>query len=220
MIALVRENGKEYQTHIYAEYGKGTKLLMLIENEDKTKLKWIKYIGKNHKRQLYIFEKSPVAWIKKGKMTGESWVVENNQFTPSIFSKKEYEILPSYPLSNDTYTLKEINQIQTPYDIEVLESIAMGFNKAIIERVKREENNITLYVNTPWSLSLKLIFENAERYSKFDDLSIIEEAEINLRNGKIDLFVTEGLANNFQDPIADDDYFVIADSLSYKLYFN
>ena len=54
VIAIIKENGKRYNTHVYAEYKEGKKLMLLAEDEEKSCLKWIKHFGKKMKRNCYI----------------------------------------------------------------------------------------------------------------------------------------------------------------------
>ena len=217
MIAIIKENGKKYNTHIYAEYKEGKKLMLLAEDEEKSCLKWIKHFGKKMKRICYILEKTPHEWLKKGKITGEAWVINDKSLYPSIFKGAERKIKEEYKLSCDEYSLSEINEIKSQRDKEALECLALGFHDSYITSIETKENSTSIYIDTGWDLILELVFEGVSRKSDLEDVMIIQSAELILGGNGISLFITEYISKSTQEYVyTDDDCFITADKLSYK----
>ena len=220
MIAIVKENGKLNYTHVYAEYGAGKKLMLLVENKEKSCLKWIKHYGKKMKRNCYILQKTPVEWLKKGKMTGEEWVINDKTLHPSIFKGAEREIKEEYSLSKEEYILQKINEIKNQMDKEALECLSFGFFGSYIQLLENKGNEFKIVLDTGKDLILELIFDGVQKHSDLEDVMIILSAELILGTNGVSLFVTEYISKSTGNTVyTEDDCFITADKLSYKAIF-
>lgn len=220
MIAIVKENGKLNYTHVYAEYRGGKGIMLLVEDGEKSCLKWIKHFGKKMKRNCYILEKAPEEWLKKGKLSGEDWVINDKALYPSIFKSAERKIKEEYSLSKEEYVLKKINEIKNQKDKEAIECLSFGFFGSYVQHLEKNGNGFKFVLDTGKDLILELLFDGVSRCADLEDVMIILSAELILGANGVSLFITEYISKSTGNTVyTEDDCFITGEKLSYKAIF-
>ncbi|MBO5287267.1 MAG: hypothetical protein J6B34_04005 [Clostridia bacterium] len=216
MIAVIKkENRTTYLTHVYAHTGKDNKMKLLALNETGDGLEWVSVWDKGFRRAYPLFATSTLEYVKD-MLFAENWVLEHKELLPTLFSKKKLPLKPEYLIGEPVTALPKLWHIENDGDIQALLITVGGLNDLTVDNIKRDGGKIAIRISTPMQMAFRLIFEDVERCGDIDWLEQIIEAEITIRNGKLDFAVIEGISKDLEG-VGEDDCFVIAKKLSYEL---
>lgn len=172
MIALIKNNGREYHSPVLAIYSNGWKSKVLVFNNDKSNIVFQSYwVGRGSKkiRSVYILSSSKMGWTTIDKYSGIEKIINNPDYFKRLRKGKDLDdLIQIAKLELEKMVIQEWMPIENETDVESFNDLTFGLHDAIILSIEDNEEFTAVHYDTTWSCQILMKFYGVQKSNLTD----------------------------------------------------